>query len=125
MLKAAFAALALTVLLAGCGGGGGGSNTTAQPPGSVKVTMSDFKFDPNALTVPAGKSVFYLVNNGPASHDMTIADSSGKVIAKSSLVQSGDTSTFTVDNLAAGKYQVYCDVVGHKDAGMVGTLTVT
>ncbi len=124
MLKAFFAALALTVLLAGCGGGGG-NNAPSQPAGSTKVTMSDFKFAPNTLSVKAGKAVFFLVNDGPASHDMTIADTSGKVVAKSALVQAGDTSTFTVDNLTAGSYQIYCDVVGHKDAGMVGTLTAT
>jgi uncharacterized cupredoxin-like copper-binding protein len=56
---------------------------------------------------------------------MLIADSSGKTIARSSLVQSGDTSTFTIDNLPAGKYVFYCDVPGHRAAGMEGTLTAT
>ena len=31
--------------------------------------------------------------------------------------------TGTIDNLAAGSYNFYCDVPGHKDQGMTGTLT--
>jgi uncharacterized cupredoxin-like copper-binding protein len=69
--------------------------------------------------------VFFLVNNGPSAHDMVIADSTGKSVARSSLVQSGDTFTFTIDNLAAGSYVFYCDVPGHRAQGMEGTLTVT
>jgi uncharacterized cupredoxin-like copper-binding protein len=85
----------------------------------------DFSFKPKDMSVSAGKVVFFLVNSGPAAHDMLIADSTGKTVARSSLVQAGDTFTFTVDNLAAGKYVFYCDVTGHRAAGMEGTLTVT
>jgi len=77
------------------------------------------------ISVSSGKVVFFLVNSGPSAHDMLIADSTGKTVARSSLVQSGDTFTFTIDSLAAGKYAFYCDVPGHRAAGMEGTLTAT
>jgi uncharacterized cupredoxin-like copper-binding protein len=120
MLRRALALVVVLLLAAACGG-----TPVSQPAGSTKVVMSDFKFDPKDISVSSGKVVFYLVNNGPASHDLTIADQSGKVIKKSSLVQSGDAIVFTVDSLDAGKYAIWCDVVGHKDAGMTGNLTVT
>jgi uncharacterized cupredoxin-like copper-binding protein len=121
--------LLLAVGLAGiaaCGGGGGStSSSSGAPAGSTQVNVMDFNFKPKDMSVASGKVVFFLVNSGPSAHDMLIADSTGKTVARSSLVQSGDTFTFTVANLAAGKYVFYCDVPGHRAAGMEGTLTVT
>ena len=123
-MKAVVVALAAVALLSGCGGGGG--NAGAQPAGSTKVSMTEFKFTPSDISVPAGKVVFFLVNDGNGtSHDMVIQDSSGKTIAKSELVSAGDTSVLTVDNIAAGTYTILCDQPGHEASGMKGTLTVT
>jgi plastocyanin len=110
--------------IAACGGGTTSSSSGA-PAGSTQVQVMDFNFKPKDLTVGSGKVVFFLINSGPAAHDMLIADSTGKTLARSSLVQAGDTFTFTVNDLAAGKYVFYCDVTGHRAAGMEGTLTVT
>jgi len=120
-LRLVLAALCLGAVVA-CGGSGGGSGA---PAGSTQVHLMDFSFKPKDITVSSGKVVFFLVNGGPAAHDMLIADSTGKTVARSSLVQAGDTFTFTIANLAAGKYIFYCDVPGHRDAGMEGTLTVS
>jgi uncharacterized cupredoxin-like copper-binding protein len=110
--------------IAACGGGSTSSSSGA-PAGSTQVNVMDFNFKPKDMSVPSGKVVFFLVNSGPSAHDMLIADSTGKTVARSSLVQSGDTFTFTIASLAAGKYVFYCDVPGHRAAGMEGTLTVT
>jgi plastocyanin len=110
--------------LAACGGGSTTSSSGA-PAGSTQVQVMDFNFKPKDMSVSSGTVVFFLVNSGPSAHDMLIADSTGKTVARSSLVQSGDTFTFTVSNLAAGKYVFYCDVPGHRASGMEGTLTVT
>jgi uncharacterized cupredoxin-like copper-binding protein len=120
-LRLGLAVLCFAAVLA-CGGSGGGSGA---PAGSTQVNVMDFNFKPKDISVSSGKVVFFLVNSGPAAHDMLIADSNGKTVARSSLVQPGDTFTFTVANLAAGKYVFYCDVPGHRDAGMEGTLTVS
>ncbi|HYT11849.1 MAG TPA: cupredoxin domain-containing protein [Candidatus Nitrosopolaris sp.] len=121
-MRALAVGLATIALLAGCGGGGGGPS---QPAGSTKVTMTEYKFDPSTMSAPAGKVVFYLVNAGTTSHDMVIRDSSGKRMAASELVSAGDSFVFTVDNLAAGSYTIFCDQPGHEASGMKGTLTVT
>jgi uncharacterized cupredoxin-like copper-binding protein len=120
-LRLTIAALAVGAVL-GCGGGG---SSGGAPAGSTQVQVMDFSFKPKDITVSAGKVVFFLVNSGPSAHDMLIADSTGKTVARSSLVQSGDTFTFSIANLAAGKYVFYCDVPGHRDAGMEGALTVS
>ena len=88
--------------------------------------MTEFKFAPSDIQVPAGKVVFFLVNDGNGtSHDMAIRDSTGKTIARSDLVSAGDSTVFTVDNLAAGSYTIFCDQPGHEASGMHGALTVT
>jgi len=119
-MKAQVVAAAALVLLAGCGGGGG----PAQPSGSIKVTMTEFAFDPATISAPSGKVVFYLVNAGSVGHDMVIRDSSKKKIAGSELVSAGDRFIFTIDNLPAGSYTIVCDQPGHEGSGMKGDLTV-
>ena len=120
-MKGVIVGLIALALLAGCGG-----NTAAQPSGSTKVSMTEFKFTPSDLSFPAGKIVLFLVNDGNGtSHDLVIRDSSGKTVARSELVSAGDSIVFTVDNLAAGSYTIFCDQPGHEASGMKGTLTVT
>jgi plastocyanin len=113
--------LVVVALLAACGGGGG----SAQPAGSVKVTMTEWAFSPSSLSVPSGKVVFYVVNAGTISHDMVIRDGSGTTVARSELVSAGDSFVFTVSSLAAGAYTFICDQPGHEANGMKGNLTAT
>jgi uncharacterized cupredoxin-like copper-binding protein len=87
--------------------------------------MSEFKFTPGTLDVKAGKVTFQLDNGGTVGHDMVISDSTGKVLAKSDLVQPGNTTELTVSSLPAGSYTFYCDVPGHRAQGMQGTLTAS
>ncbi|HZK74016.1 MAG TPA: plastocyanin/azurin family copper-binding protein [Clostridia bacterium] len=122
-MRALAVAFLTVAVLSGCGGGG---STPTQPAGSIKVTLTEFHFDPSAITVPSGKVVFFLINAGNnLSHDMIIRDSTGKIIGGSDLISSGDSTVFTVDNIAAGTYVIFCDQPGHESSGMKGTLTVT
>jgi len=107
-------------VLAACGG-----NSPSQPSGSTKVTMTEYKFDPSNISVPHGKVVFFLVNAGQVQHDLSIRDSSGNRVDQSELISAGDSSVYTVDNIAAGTYTIYCSQPGHEASGMKGTLTVT
>jgi len=121
-MKAAAVALVAVALLVlpACGG-----SSVGQPAGSIKVTMTEYKFDPGDLNAPAGKVVFYLVNAGTISHDLVIAKADGTIVSRSDLVSAGDQFVFTVDNIAAGSYKTSCDQPGHADAGMKGTLTIS
>ena len=122
MKALAVATVAVALLLAGCGGGSGG---TQQPAGSIKVTLTEFKFDPSTISAPGGQVVFFLVNGGTTSHDMVIRDSSNNRIDGSELISAGDTFVFTVNNIKAGTYTYFCDQAGHEASGMRGTLTIT
>jgi plastocyanin len=118
-VAASLVAVAL-LAVAGCGG-----SSVSQPAGSTKVTMNEYKFDPSSINVTAGKVVFFVVNAGTVSHDLVIRDSTGTRVAGSELVSAGDSIVFTVDNLAAGSYAIFCDQQGHEASGMKGTLTAT
>jgi plastocyanin len=123
-MKALAVAVIAIAMLAGCGGGTGGA---AQPSGSIKVTMTEYSFNPSTMSVPSGKVVFFLVNAGTISHDMILRDISGQRVsgAASELVSAGDSFVFTVANLPAGTYAIFCDQPGHEASGMKGTVTAT
>jgi plastocyanin len=121
------AALAASTLLAlglvgACGGGSGGGS--GQPAGSIKVNMTEFKFDPSAIDAKSGSVTFYLVNSGAVAHDLVVETSGGQRLGGSSLVQPGGSSVFTI-NMSAGSYRIVCDQPGHEANGMKGTLTVS
>ena len=102
----------------------GGTAAAGPPPGAVQMSMTEYAFKPSNLELKSGTATLYLVNSGGQQHDMVIADANGKVVARSELVQPGNTSNFGVSNLPPGTYGMYCDVPGHKESGMVGKLTV-
>jgi outer membrane protein assembly factor BamB len=84
------------------------------------LTAVDIAFQPNALTIPAGQDVaIAFTNEVQLQHDFTCDD----LGVKSELLDAGGSTTVTI-NAAAGTYEFYCSVPGHKDAGMIGTLTV-
>ncbi|GAC1472039.1 MAG: hypothetical protein PVS3B2_16130 [Candidatus Dormibacteraceae bacterium] len=119
-MRALAVAVVAVAMLAGCGG-----NAVAQPAGSIKVVMSEFKYAPSSIEAPSGKVVFYLVNSGTTAHNLIIRDSENRRIKGSELVSAGDSILFTVDSIAAGTYTIFCDQQGHEASGMKGTLTIS
>ena len=92
------------------------ASAAAEP---VEVVSIDIAFEPNAVTIPADTDVtFILPNNGAASHNFSI-DELGISVDQAP----GAVEEITI-NAPAGTYEYYCNVPGHKEAGMVGTLTV-
>jgi plastocyanin len=137
MHKASIAVLAVTLGLAStalvaCGGDdddeAAAPTTTAAPTGggtTLKLSApasGAFMFDKDALSAKAGLVTINFTNPASVSHDVVL-EQDGNELAKSELISSGDSSTATA-TLKAGKYVYFCDVPGHRDGGMEGTLTV-
>jgi plastocyanin len=118
-MKALAIALVSVALLTGCGG------SQSQPAGSIKVALSEFKFEPATINASSGKVVFYLVNTGTQGHNLIILDGAKHRVKGSDLVAAGDAAVFTVDSIAAGSYTFICDQQGHEASGMKGTLTIS
>jgi len=84
-------------------------------PGRVTVTIKNFQFDPQDLTVPAGTTVEWLDNIGRHS---IVAEQGG---FKSPVLASGGQFEHKFD--APGAYPYYCGE--HGKGVMAGTITVT
>ncbi len=83
------------------------------------VTSFDIYFEPKEITIPADTDVpFTLPNDGAAAHNFSIDELSLSVD-----IAAGETAETTI-NAPPGTYEYYCNVPGHKEAGMVGALIV-
>ncbi len=103
----------------GAGGGGGAAVPAGEVAQEVTVAMHDIFFEPKEITIPANTNVkFILPNQGAAPHNFSIPDQDISVD-----VAPGETKDVVV-NLPAGEYAFDCNVPGHKEAGMIGTLKV-
>ncbi len=101
--------------------------STAAPAGTPAAASAsgptiesyDIYFEPKELTIPAGTDVTVtLPNVGVTLHNFSV-----DALDISVDLAPGETKTVTI-NAPAGTYEYYCNVPGHKEAGMVGTLTV-
>ncbi len=132
---------AIVLVISACGG-----DTTPQATTELAVTGTDaLAFEPDEFTVPAGQQVTLEFAAGTAvEHDFVITDAAdhglvgdaghGAHADQDHAESSGDlhiahadagqtvTATFTIDT--PGTYEVYCSVPGHRQSGMVATLTV-
>jgi uncharacterized cupredoxin-like copper-binding protein len=92
----------------------------AEGPVAATVTSFDIGFRPKDVQVPAGKPRIQLVNDGATRHTMDIEGVPGFHLEVNS---KGAKAAATAD-LKPGKYVFFCDVPGHRQGGMEGTLTV-
>jgi plastocyanin len=122
--------LGLVFALAACGGGDDGDEPAADgtmpaAEGTMLELEADpggaFAFDKDSLEAPAGTITIHLAN--PASVPHNVAIEGNGVDEVSETVTNADTS-LTVD-LEPGEYTFYCDIAGHREGGMEGTLTVS
>ena len=96
---------------------------------AVGVTNGQLKFDKTTLTAKAGQSVTVTFNNtDPVLAHSFVMDQPKVAIPQqdpAAGLAAGKSGTATFTAPAAGTYQYYCVVPGHKEAGMTGTLQVT
>jgi uncharacterized cupredoxin-like copper-binding protein len=101
----------------GAEAGGGAAETltlTADPGGALK-------FDKTELSAKAGKVKIVMDNPSSVPHAVEVE---GNGVEEETKTLTKGKADLTVD-LKAGKYEFYCPVDGHKEAGMKGTLTVS
>ena len=128
-IRAAAAAVLLSLMLVSCGGGG--------PSKNINVTMTDFQFQPNQYTIPAGQEIsFRATNNGAVVHNfviMKLGTSAGdffddedvpNVYWEVELLPGASTDTSFTAPSEPGEYEVVCRTEGHIVSGMVAKLTV-
>jgi uncharacterized cupredoxin-like copper-binding protein len=113
--------------------GGGGETATPSttaaaaagvasgPPGTVDVEGGDLFFKPKEFTASAGAVMIKFTNKGVIQHNLVVLeDPSFKKID----LAPGASGSGTLQ-AKPGTYILYCDIAGHRPAGMEAKLTVT
>ena len=102
---------------AAAAGGATSLAIAANPSGSLA-------YDKKTLSAKAGKVTITMTNMSPVGHNITIQKGTNGAVLGSTPTFMGGTKSVSL-NLKAGTYTFYCSVPGHRQGGMVGTLTVS
>ena len=134
---AVIVAAAVVIAITQSGGGtshasssSGPASTSTMPSGQGEVLKlsadpsGQLRFTTATLTAPKpGKVTLTMTNPSSAGMDHGISIEGNGVDSDGPIVGPGHTSSVTA-TLKKGTYTYYCPVPGHRQAGMVGTLTV-
>jgi uncharacterized cupredoxin-like copper-binding protein len=115
------------VALGACSGGQGAASKPAAAANAQSVTVKgtdQMRFEPSTITIRANAPVNLTVDDSGTvlEHDFTIDNIGGQKVSVKAQPNGKATGQFTP---TAGTYQFYCAEPGHREAGMVGTLTVS
>ena len=115
-----------------------GGCASADAAGTVRIDIEYSHFQPDAVTVPVGRPVQFLLSNAdPIVHEWIVGDAAlherhrtgtepahGDRPTEQTIPALGFVRT-TVTFDVAGTYQYICHLPGHEAYGMVGTVIVT
>ena len=88
-------------------------------PAAVEIAMTEYAFDPVDAQAEPGQDL-RISNDGAIPHSYFVVD-----LAKGVELQAGEERTLSLPGDAEpGTYRVICDLPGHVEEGMVGTLEV-
>jgi plastocyanin len=115
----------LTVGLAACGDTGpsdakAADRASGPEAATVEVVASDLAFDADTYDAATGSVTIDYRNEGNIPHTLVIEDVDG---FKLEVPTNGATDEGSTD-LQPGRYVLYCDIPGHRAAGMEATLRV-
>jgi len=112
-------AVGATIVAASMGGGDPTTTTAPFNGTTVNVVLGDYVIQGD-LKAPAGNIRLEAINQGGLVHNVGIRG--GPI---SGDMQPGKGFTLDVGSLAAGTYQLYCDIPDHVTKGMVANLVIT
>lgn len=98
----------------------GGATGSSAGGGAVRVSMTEFAFDPDPIVVSAENATLEIVNDGAVAHDLVIP----KLGKGTPDLPAGERMELDLTGQPAGTYRVVCDLPGHTEAGMVTELTI-
>ena len=123
-IKLQLSVLASIVILAlsSCGGGTTTSQSTPEPSdGVVRVIADDTqKFEQERYTASPGVVEIEYILDGFQAHNLLIEGYEEDLVLE---VENGETANGSI-SLEPGRYILYCDIAGHREAGMEAQLLV-
>ncbi|NCT39884.1 hypothetical protein GTW56_29575 [Bacillus sp. EB93] len=102
---------------------------------ALEVKALDFSYEPRNISITRGKEYeITLKNDGKDEHDINIV-SRDEFYKKNTEdfhgegsfhlhAKAGESASAKIGSLPAGNYIFYCTLPGHKEAGMIGEITV-
>lgn len=135
--------LAVPLVAWACGDGAGNDEAAGESDPAVSVIAQNTKFSPAEFTIASREEVTLALENRDAfEHDLQVDGLDVEVIAGGTIrpehdaghgstagvlavhTAGNETDSITFRASTPGSYEFYCTIPGHKDSGMVGTLTV-
>ena len=139
-------AISLAAFAAACGGGSDtnvkSTATSVKPDRTITLQAKNVKFVPDKLTIPMGSVIELKLENLDATeHDVQVDGLDADVMSGGSMnaehgggnggammvavhTKANEMGSIVFMANKKGTYNFYCTITGHKEAGMVGTLTV-
>jgi uncharacterized cupredoxin-like copper-binding protein len=116
----ALAGATVTSLLAGAVASSGGAGVAQAPTTTGVLTAESIKFVGTGLEIRNGGVLgLFVINKDDLGHTFDV-DS----LAIHVQLPANSTTAVAIKPTEPGRLQFYCNVTGHRDAGMVGTITV-
>ena len=124
MLMGVFAVLTAILALVAAVRGGSGDEEAAggdgdNAPVTASIELNEWSISGD-LTVPPGPLTLEISNTGSMIHNLVFEDGTRSVD-----LNPGETTTLEVGELPSGTYTIFCDIPGHRGAGMEAFLVVT
>jgi plastocyanin len=122
---AALAAAALAL-------GGCGDEEPVRADGrTLRVELDEFRILPQNSVVSAGRLRIVGTNIGRLPHNVKVVrldeedrEAPPTEIGGTGTAQSGETATFTFEDIKPGEYRIVCTITNHDDLGQYGKLIV-
>ena len=86
---------------------------------TIEVELGDLFIKPEQLQAEAGALRFEVTNNGKIEHNFAVQG-----LGATEMIAPGESATLDLPSAEAGNYTYICEVTGHADGGMKGTLVV-
>ncbi len=100
-----------------------GPGLAAPAPTRIEIKAREFAFDPKEVSARPVEVIFVVKNEGSIEHNFVIEDANRRTVAQIAVIEAGKTEELKV-TLRPGTFTIACNLPGHKDAGMIGTLRV-
>ena len=98
------------------------SSTSISSVVRISAPVSGLRYEQKIVRAHPGRIKVIFLNRSALKHNVNV-EHGEKEFGKTATVTRATTTMFVT--LKAGKYNFYCSVPGHEDAGMHGTLIVS